>query len=1079
MSNRQVYTPTFIERYQYPANAVYQKFVKGFAPTRVSASAADVGKEVHAAISDAFKYLESKKTSSASSPSDKEIYRWLSEARAQSANSLRLNQSQRHHGFVDNIVNSYGREYLKNQNLELLSEATLSGFDPSGKFSIEGRPDLAFIDIQKKSAQLIDFKNVFDARTLEFYSKAPVTWQTKANSYLLMQWVSKNRGVDLEEIQAVFNLNAPFATATNPSTTVGAGDIRKYGQELTDEISRIQAINENAYKIIRTSGKSSAEALKSHLGYLINESGTNPMDYTFDLNPFDAGRFISETLQKANAGVEDPSNPFNQFKQERRKDFARDIDSKWQEHLWEEKRDARLRSSLHASLESRQFDPFGRGDQSSKLDHAETLNKILRESSESVKLLKYGRFESSLTRGEIAAHAKLPYSLLDVGWRNAWASESTIRSMDYISRSIVRDIAQASGQSVPIVEKEVLDRVFKNRQFVGRLNSFVQDRIIQDLEKSNLIPNEENIRKALSGYRKTLDRSMASMVQDKVYEETIRTISNLDRAAIGKHIPEKEKFTSFIDEALGKGSGPREKTPGAIRAAIAKGEGAFSTIFRSKLGDPRFPLSTLAMAGILSYIAGTHTMRSMLIRKMEKSSEELSREDEVRGGEHLAAYSTVRRLLGSDFGSKWRILNPVSRLWSKMAAAGSRKLGDIHATNLYHSAEKSVRSAYHQLNRAIHLNDYDLSLATIAGVSAATSFTALGVLPHLGAGATRHYDSDYRKERLNRPIRINQTRDSQMQEPQSALRSGYKLHTAFGSPLSLGRVAAAVLERIPLSKIPEYLGRIADGAGAFYTRYLSHGETGIIKSLTAPDAGDRMADLAGGIRERIKTAAGSATVKIREAEQSVVQSYERSKIRSRVEGAFNQTTKIQATRTLEDTVAGAVVSPPNIPQHRRPSQMPVIEKPFNYREPQTIVKTRGSGFDRDPVVFRKDTRIGRDIEPFITENAQRLKQYPAVATLAPTHGVDVPMIYPTMSRDRRQPLTMVTESVPGFTQQRAEIGTISTNFAPFSEKYADAPLTWNASHRYFSDMSNVLDHGFNHERHRSGHFAFGVYTADI
>lgn len=1089
MTARRPWYPTSLEKYQNPVTAVYQKQFTKNAGGVVNTGYGRVGTEIHGAVNEAFKYLRSNKQglfTGQSNPSAKQIATLIDQATRVAKASLRLHQSQHHQGFVNRIIKQYGSEFLANPNLEVFTEHELVGTLPGGRGQVGGILDLAFRDLKKRTGHIIDLKNVFEADRLATFDNAADKLQTKMYPFLMGQDSAKN-GVPLNKIKMTYEINAPFGTVRMPEFVFDQKNIDRLSFEIAQEVARAESIKQVVTERLKSS-KSPLTDFKFLANDLIIRHGCDPTQCFACPFQFSCKKRFVDNMHRMNR-VEDGVTASTEYSQWRAtQDRLRQMDEApgFQQELYY--RDTLKRDALYAKARRATLDATGI-DKDLVLKQMQSEMQSLRESTEAAKFLKRGRFEDSVSRGKVQSALRMSYSLLDQDFRHGWMHNKVMNALNWQARSMIRAAADAFEMRHELIEDDVMDRVFGNKDFVSQFYDKVQRNISNEIKKSGLNVTDDTIGWALNRPDKILTKDVALMVSDGIAKETIQTIHRVDAQRIYAKIAPREQFLAEgIDAMVGRAvdSGLIERNPELFLNEVAGTASARGIQQRFRLSAPRFPLPAIAGAMLLSYIAGTANIQNQVARKIDKTSERMrDNRKRVETGEHNATYTAVRRLLHTDFGSPLRPGNPVSSKVSRLAAAGWGKIKSYLDRGFMASLRDSVAKFRSDLGiKDIRELDPSENPAVLMGAAGLISFAGLGILSHVKTTRQVGQETEARKARLKRPVNPGMgDTDSQMQTPESTLRKGYKQHTPFGSPLVLAKYSARILESVPLEKVGKILGRWGAGAWANMTKQAGKGTVSRFLELFMPEkAAITASNAVYDAGSHVKHAANRAYLKVREAEQHLASKYSSRTAGENAEllkermnaNLSREGMKSLLRRNAPDAVLATTMSAGRRPRSER---MPVVES----RAPRTdahehrmVVTTHSRSH---PVMEPPRQRHANKAIIEIPDALQTSKyRAPGVVSSTPV-DLDPTFLAPASYHVPRPPVYVdhSGQSVRARPAQSLMRG-LNVRYARTAEtaEILSHPLTWNRGASHFNDsdmLASIIQANF--ARSNTGHYRYG------
>lgn len=435
---------------------------------------------------------------------------------------------------------------------------------------------------------------------------------------------------------------------------------------------------------------------------------------------------------------------------------------------------------------------------------------LLKESYDSLKYMKRGRFTDAVTTSAYTARAKIPFSILDEDLRGRWMTERMRKGLEFTTKDRIREITGAVGlgSKSALIEEKVLNAVYTDKSMVEKLHHTAVENIRTTMHHEGLGLSEYNISRVLKRPDLWIDRNMAAIIDDRVFSDTVYTIMGQNKEKleklIGKITPGRFKDgypelleavkTGFVKHNI------KAESVDTFHKQLSKSQMFGSLIKPKSVKGNRFPISTAFITGILGYLAGSERVVTTYARKMEKAAEYMMHQDDkIEAGQHASAYTNARRLLLSDFGSSYRKFGPVSSIFSKLAASGvkyanklkdllSREVGTRAIPGDFINAVKSNKGGDILKNAAEEFRNGPLGPAAWFAGTAAGAFIVSGFLTNVKSDDTIHKEIESRKRRFKQLRQANWNTDSSMEEPESNLRAGYKAHTEFGSGVYLAGI---------------------------------------------------------------------------------------------------------------------------------------------------------------------------------------------------------------------------------------------------------------------------------------------------
>lgn len=827
------------------------------------------GKHIHKALEDSFDFLKTIKN-----PSSNEIQNHLHHAFKVAEKYLDTQGIgiSEHRNYLKSVISEYGGEALSRRStgrgmvdiipempvympLDFSIDKAMAGnwkANPIGSV-IRGSADLAVVDTAKKIGTIVDYKNLFSAQSADLLKSsidAGHTFQPKTYALSLFNMYTPD---ELDKVMFHYEMSVPGKAGerTRERLTLqfnrsqyNDGTLQK---EIMEEIAKIESMQHTIFNKIRSGD---VNALKDYIVKSL-PAGCNP-PHSCDFCPLKRtcthGPFAEKVLhpREGYQGSETTTTKAKKIKSYQDPEFVKE-----QSKLYDKQTQTKVDEFIRKRTEDLQSEGY-RGVELEKRISSEA--DALKKSYGALKRYTRGRYMDAAVTSSVSARTKIPFSLIDSeGIHAPWLSKKSRASLEYLSKNRIRNITDALDVKHELVTDRVLDRVYKDENFAIKLENYMAEKYQSAIEKHGLPNTDESIRRLQLRPDLVMDRHFAQMIQGEIDRATVGEILRQDsdklEQYLGKTDPKRFRTQTNI-EAITTGlvdSGVIKDNPDLFLNKLARG-GSFGAIREKfRLSAKKFPLTAAMSTFFLSYLAGTSTIQSMVMRKMEKATEYMQgqQDGKVRDGQHSSAYTTTRRLLLSDFGSARRFLNPRSGLIAELTTSLSNKfrswvddalvakaMANKGATD---AVETGVKGSVKQF--ISNLGDSPAGpAAAFVGASAAT-FLITGPGVHVHGGEDRNREYEDRKKRFKRLKRSTWNKDSSMIAKESRLREAYKMHTDFGS--GIFQAAKQLLTLTPELITPGFFARGWKDIGT--------GLLGAVKSL----------------RERAKEVIGGAITKWR------------------------------------------------------------------------------------------------------------------------------------------------------------------------------------------------------------------------
>jgi len=888
-----------------------------------------LGSELHAYANESLKFLQEIKGSlpHRGTPSDSFIKATLTEASARASFALKSHTAQHMRKGVDSLVANIGSDYIRNKDQYLFSELAMTEVltDTSGKsYNLNGIIDTGVYDAKKKAARVIDLKNKIDGASRETFDKASVELQGKANTFLTVKMlIEKGFPVDSAEFQVFLNPAWGPAGFIN-FDKISDKMIADIGSELAVVAANAQS-HKNAIENKMAEGKSNVTAVKEVFANIVSSKQCSPgpgcrycqMKFSCNMKFYkDLGDKLENTKNNnyKKGGVPDDvvQNPellvsYESFIKAQARD--EEISSgKKNDNLAISKNNAAYVKELREYRRQRMtiYSNLGMSDEMINTRVGIDM-KAMRGSMAVARRFKRGEFEDSILNDALNANKRLPVSELDKinGISHTWGNTNLVNMVKDISYETVGNAMKGMGVDRPGMAESVVDKLFKSEKFVERFTSNLVDNARDDMYKNNLRPTIGNANRTMAKTSKILTNSTVTHLVDNLHTMTLKEIWKLDSEAIGKHIPEGKKFQRSDQDAIFnhiKSKGILKTTPEAFSERIAEMETSFGKTEKFKLSPPRNTISTIGKALILTQLAGNDTIINMINNKANKVIEFMQTQDApIDTGEHNSTYGTMRRVLLSDFGSKVRLGDMVSGIYSKIAARGGAAL----------KAAKDSAADYWRVSESSKIDPSHLAGPPhgliVGGVAAGVALTLYSIVPRSPSREERLTREQMKKRSLKRRQEPQKSRDSYYQNPQSEMRSKYKIHGQFGSPW----MATEALNLLKSVTGEEFVSMVASKSLALWNRLASANTVKVAKEVIADTKVGENLDRGRAV-DRLKRAGKaigdtweSSVQFIREKKDVVINKFKSGEMK---ESAMN----LQQKLLSKDNLEGGVISPSSI-----------------------------------------------------------------------------------------------------------------------------------------------------------------------
>ena len=771
------------------------------------------GKHVHKALEESFDFLKTIKN-----PSSKEIKNHLHHAfklaeKYLDAQGLPVSE---HRSFLKSIIDEHGGEALNKRSLgvgsidimpempvymplDMSIDRALKGkwkANPIGSV-LRGSADLAIVDTAKKVGTIVDYKNLFSAESADMLRRSIERGETFQPKVYALDLFNKYTKDEMDKVKFQYELSVPGKGGERTRETLTIEYNRsqyengKLQKEIMEQVARVESMQHTIFNTMRNGD---IQSLKK---YIVDNlpDGCNP-PHSCSFCPLKRtcthGPFAEKVLNPREGleGSETTATKAKKLKSYQDPEFVQK-----QSDLY----DKRTQTKVDQFIERKTKELQKKGYRGAELDkRVASEADALRESYGALKRYTRGRYMDSAVTSSVSARTKIPFSLIDSdGLHAPWLSKKSRASLEYLSKGRIKEITDALDVKHELVTDKVLERVYQDEDFAVKLENYMAEKYRNAIEKHGLPYENKSILKLQLRPDLVMDRHFAQMIQGELDRATVGEVLRQDGANLEQYLnkldPKRFRTQTNI-QSITAGlvdSGIIKDNPDLFLKKLARG-GSFGSIREKfRLSAKKFPLTAAMSTFFLSYLAGTSTIQSMVMRKMEKATEYMAgqQDGKVRDGQHSAAYTTARRLLLSDFGSARRFLNPRSGLISELMTGLSKKfksfaddailakaLADKGATEAIETGTgRTIR------NFMANLGESPAGPAAIFVGASAAAFLVTGPGVNIKTGEQRGREYEERKKRFKRLKRSTWNKDSAMIAKESRLREAYKMHTDFGS----------------------------------------------------------------------------------------------------------------------------------------------------------------------------------------------------------------------------------------------------------------------------------------------------------
>lgn len=425
---------------------------------------------------------------------------------------------------------------------------------------------------------------------------------------------------------------------------------------------------------------------------------------------------------------------------------------------------------------------------------------------------------------------RLPFDLLDDDIHPQWMGDRFRRGIRHFMRQRIEEVAGALDTRSDILTDHVMESIGTNARFADILQTEMLGRAAQYAREHNLKLGPGTLEKIVKRYEHTVDQSYMALFANQTDHAVISEILQMDREAITSILPdaEKMKVPEIRKALLDTGRIPSLDLDGAM-ARVANADTSAGVLERTRLSDRRFPVGTMAATLFLTYLSGANVITNIRESKLAKMAQYTrnQKEKEVDDGTHASPHSIIRRLLLSDFGSKYRPFTGVSpKMAAVLTSVSSRMRSALKYVTSSARIERDIQNVEIAQNLDIRRGfasalENPMVLMSMAG---AASFLVSGYANWHESDRSIGQKAERRKRRLKRFQESYRGSDSQWTEQKSDLRRAYGMPGPFGSPILMGMLRNMSTFKptigIGLEQIASHISRIF-GSGRSYLEGVS------------------------------------------------------------------------------------------------------------------------------------------------------------------------------------------------------------------------------------------------------------------
>lgn len=815
-------SPSYIDSVgRCPMKAFVERFSTSSYDAYIRNSLDAEGTAVHKAIEDSMNFLIDKRGNQ--NVQGQLLKDLISEASTRAEQSLKrhvpVNNANygRMRSYVNNVISEYGKEYLTNLNIEAATEFNVKSSGIPGGRQLAGNIDMLLYDKSTRAMRIFDFKwaGRTKAETSHDFMSAPVKdfsllgtgkAQPRVYAYTLLE----QYGANIDSIQMVYDINWNGDGTRKSGRQIVKSDVLKtddkavLATQLSDDIAHIISKEQKVASSI--TGRSKDSAIRA-IGMLskgtCNHQTCNgcPMRYQCSFRSF-----VEDAVDSANGskGQWSTDSELNKLKHLENKEFVKTMEQQYNEFT--ETSFTKRRRETYLSLRKDGLSVKEAG----KAAYEDAMT--FKASLDSFKTTRRGLFQDSLVAGIDSSRSNLMFSILDKDFKASWMSHDIRRSIAKYSYSHIEEMAHQFDVNVDLAKEIVMDAVYKDRENAFKLNRMMVDNTNKAMDEMGLTLKgvsqvtdnvEENVKFALRKYEKTISHEMANVVQESLNKEFLKFVMSIDQEVIKNKLG-PDVMNLNIDDIMKRAVDLKVIDKGTTKfmSQVAKSE-TFGDIFEKAGGSlNKFPLGSVMIAGMLSYIAGVNSVNELISSKYEKLRFYMSHnKEEIDAGQHASVYSSARRIMYSDFGSPMRWIYKRSKAaldhMKNMTGGVKDMLNVAHSVdgkNLSwrELASKSIVSTGQSIKRSSANLEFLKKNPGVFMAGAAAGFLAFGVLPNVHTSRDVTESSRERRRRFKRVKQTKWGRTSSNEAPESELREWYRRWTPIGSSI----IGSATLEII-------------------------------------------------------------------------------------------------------------------------------------------------------------------------------------------------------------------------------------------------------------------------------------------
>ena len=796
-----------------PARHFINRLATSSYDTYIKSDANAYGTAVHKALEDGFNFLRNQSASGKKFPHGREIMEWINEAVARAEVSLKgklpIGESALNHprNYIKSVISEYGKKYLRSGGrMNLLTELPIRTLQLPMGDQAAGIMDLLLHYEDSKAVDLIDYKYArargadLGADYMSVFSdegrfKDPKT-QIQPKVYACA--IFDNRK-DINDVHFTYDTYVDDGTQAGKRTKISATfnrarDHANLKADIADSVAKSLSTQREMTSLLGRSKKADALKIVAQMrkgACSPYACASCPMRYQCHYKTF-----VEEARQSAN-GEKFVDTELTKLQDIDNRDKVAEREASYKEYVNSKKQEY-IKDRTEELQKAYSMTP------QEAATVARSNAKVIEKSYKSLQYFRRGTFEDSVTQGAYAARSKLIFSAIDPDLPARWMTNSVRRNIYNYSAEYVETLAKSFEIGPDHAREVVLNAVFKDRETVAHLDKLMMDNsktqlsmMGYDLDKypAGHPTVEADVQNAMKRYGNTIDKNVADTVNGALNTEFTRHLVDVGQEKLEKYgIDPRHKNLEAITGAM-IDHNLLETNPEKFLSQVAKSESFGSLLDRTRLGAPRFPVGTLIVAGMLSYIAGVDSIRSMVENKVNKLKFYLTNnDDKVDDGTHSSIYGISRRLLYSDFGSPVRKVLKRSDQVNRFMRNYKTFFKDM-VTVITGREYNSELGAFKSLSKGMGIGiaegtrkmiteaDRVITNPKYLLAGGLAGFITMGVLPHIKTTNDVTREIRERNKRFKKLKQVQWSTNDPKKDPESQMRMGYKAHSPLGSPV--------------------------------------------------------------------------------------------------------------------------------------------------------------------------------------------------------------------------------------------------------------------------------------------------------